>query len=220
MSSRPLRLDRETDILGIVDVQPTFMPGGELPVADGAAVVPIINHLLENRFANAFATQDWHPADHVSFARSHPGHENYDRIQLPYGEQILWPVHAVQNTPNAGLHPDLSQHHIEIIIRKGWRREIDSYSAFFENDGITSTGLKGALQDRGISRIFFAGLAADFCVTWSAEHAVMLGFETYIIEDGTRGIKMATEAGETTMIRARRRLEEQGVCFLHSTELE
>ena len=126
-------IDRATDILGLVDVQPTFMPGGELPVADGDAVVPMINRLMR-AFDHAFATQDWHPPGHSSFASAHPGRKPYDTISMPYGEQVLWPDHALQNSANAALHRDLDLTKVEVIIRKGFHRDIDSYSTFFEND--------------------------------------------------------------------------------------
>src|SRR4051794_11832588 len=127
-------LDPATDMLGIVDVQPTFMPGGELPVAEGDAVVPVINRLLAGRFAHAFATQDWHPPGHSSFASAHPGKQPFDLVEMPYGPQVLWPDHAVQSSPNAALHRDLAQARIELVLRKGFHPTIDSYSAFFEND--------------------------------------------------------------------------------------
>ena len=169
-------IDRATDILGLVDVQPTFMPGGELAVAQGDAVVPVINRLLA-RFDHAFATQDWHPPGHSSFSSAHPGHKPYDTIAMPYGKQVLWPDHAIQGSPNAALHRDLDLTRVEVVIRKGFHRDIDSYSTFFENDRRTATGLDGWLRQRGFRRIFLAGLATDFCVAWSAEDAARLGYE-------------------------------------------
>lgn len=214
-----IAIDRRTDILGLIDLQPTFMPGGELAVADGDAVVPIGNRLLRDRFDHAFATQDWHPAGHSSFASSHAGRIPFETIRLSYGDQTLWPDHALQDSPGAALHPDLAPTKIELIVRKGFRIGIDSYSAFFENDRTTTTGLAGYLRDRGFTRIFFAGLATDFCVAYSAEDAVRLGFTAFIIEDACRGIAMPTGTGQTTMTAARARLEGLGVAFVTADAL-
>jgi len=213
-----MRIDADTDILGLVDVQPTFMPGGELPVTDGDAVVPAINRLLA-RFAHAFATQDWHPAGHSSFASAHPGRQPYDTIDLAYGRQVLWPDHALQGSANAALHRDLDLTKVEAIIRKGFRRELDSYSAFFENDHRTATGLDGWLRQRGFRRVFLVGLATDFCVAWSAEDAARLGYEVAIVEDACRGIGIPTDAVRTTLDEARTRLGAVGVRFVGSSEL-
>jgi nicotinamidase/pyrazinamidase len=211
--------DARTDILGVVDVQPTFMTGGELAVADGAAVVPVINRLLAGSFAHAFATQDWHPPGHLSFASAHPGRRPYESIDMPYGPQILWPDHAVQGTANAALHPGLDTSRIEVIIRKGYDRTIDSYSTFFENDHRTPTGLDGWLRSRGVTRVFLAGLATDFCVAWSAEDAVRLGFDVVVIEDACRGIGLPVAEGRTTLDQAHERLAALGVRFISSTDL-
>lgn len=211
-------IGEDTDILGLVDVQPTFMPGGELPVAGGDAVVPAINHLLK-RFAHAFATQDWHPPGHASFASVHPGRQPYDTIDLAYGRQVLWPDHALQGSDNAALHRDLDLARVEVIIRKGFRRELDSYSAFFENDHDTATGLDGWLRQRGFRRVFLAGLATDFCVAWSAEDAARLGYEVTVIEDACRGIGIPTADGRTTLDEARERLMALGVRFITSGAL-
>jgi nicotinamidase/pyrazinamidase len=214
-----MRIDPETDILGLIDIQPTFMPGGELPVADGDAVVPVVNRLLTMHFTHAFATQDWHPAGHSSFASSHPGRVAYDTVTMPYGEQTLWPDHAVQGSVNAALHPDLHQARIELIIRKGFRTAIDSYSAFFENDRATSTGLDAWLRARGVRRLFLAGLATDFCVAYSAEDGVRQGFDVVVIEDACRCIALPLPDGRTTMDAARTRLERAGVRFINSETL-
>lgn len=211
-------IDAETDILGLVDVQPTFMPGGELPVSGGDAVVPVINRML-SRFAHAFATQDWHPPGHSSFASAHPGRQPYDTIEMPYGSQVLWPDHGLQGSANAALHRDLDPARIELIIRKGFRRELDSYSAFFENDHRTATGLDGWLRQRGFRRLFLAGLATDFCVAWSAEDAARLGYDVAVIEDACRGIGIPTAAGRTTLDDARERLMAMGVRFVRSDHL-
>ena len=211
-------IDRATDILGLVDVQPTFMPGGELPVADGDAVVPVINRLLP-RFDHAFATQDWHPPGHSSFASSHPGRNPFDTIDTAYGSQVLWPDHAIQGSANAALHPDLDLARVEVIIRKGFHRDIDSYSTFFENDRRTSTGLDGWLRQRGFRRVFLAGLATDFCVAWSAEDAVRLGYDVLVTEDACRGIGVPLGNGRTTMDESRERLHQLGVRFISSKDV-
>jgi len=207
-------IDRPGDILGLIDIQPTFMPGGALAVPDGDAVVPIANRLLADRFDHAFATQDWHPAGHSSFASSHPGHAPFETIRLVYGDQTLWPDHGIQGSAEAELHPGLHAAKIELIVRKGFRPAIDSYSAFFENDRTTATGLAGYLRDRGFSRIFFAGLATDFCVAYSAEDAARLGFGAFVIEDACRGIGMPAGETLTTMDLARAQLGRSGVRFI------
>lgn len=170
-------IDAASDILGLVDIQPTFMPGGELAVADGEAVVPIVNRLLP-RFVHAYATQDWHPPGHSSFASSHSGHKPYDTVDMPYGTQVLWPDHALQGTANAALHPALD-----------------------------------------LRRIFLAGIATDFCVAWSAEDALRLGYEVVVIEDACRGIGVPTTAGRTTLDDAREKLTAVGARFITSAEL-
>ncbi len=213
-----MQIDPNRDILGIIDAQPTFMPGGELPVADGDGVVPVINRLLR-RFGHAFATQDWHPAGHASFASAHPGRQAYESIGMPYGQQVLWPDHGVAGTASAAIHPDIDQTRIEAVIRKGFRPELDSYSAFFENDRETPTGLEGWLRQRGFSRVFLCGLATDFCVGWSAEDAAGLGFSVVVIEDACRGIGLTTSDGRTTMDETRDRLTGLGVTFVDSRAL-
>jgi nicotinamidase/pyrazinamidase len=168
---------------------------------------------LSRRFGHAFATQDWHPPGHSSFASSHPGRKPYDVVAMPYGEQVLWPDHALAGSPNAALHEALDTARIEVIIRKGCDLAIDSYSTFFENDRSTATGLDGWLRQRGFRRIFLAGLATDFCVAWSAEDAVKLGYEVVVVEDACRGIGLPQSGGGTTMDAARSRLEALGVEF-------
>lgn len=207
----------ERRILGLVDVQPTFMPGGELPVPDGDAVVPVINRLL-TRFADAFATQDWHPAGHASFASAHPDREPYETIAMPYGPQILWPDHAIAGSPNAAIHRDIDQSRVEVVIRKGFRPTLDSYSTFFENDRTTPTGLEGWLRQRGFTHLYLCGLATDFCVAWSAEDAVRLGFTVTVITDACRGIGLPDDGG-TTIDTAYRRLKERSVRFETSESL-
>jgi nicotinamidase/pyrazinamidase len=213
-----MQFDSGTDILGVVDVQPTFMPGGELPVADGDAIVPVINRLL-GRFDHAFATQDWHPADHASFASAHRDRRPYDTIEMPYGDQVLWPDHAIAGSPTAAIHSAIDQTRIEAIIRKGFRPTLDSYSAFFENDRQTPTGLEAWLRQRGFARLFLCGLATDFCVAWSAEDAARLGFSVTVIEDACRGIGLPTSEGRTSMDDARNRLTSLGVRFIDSGAL-
>jgi nicotinamidase/pyrazinamidase len=214
-----ITIDRRRDILGLIDIQPTFMPGGELAVPDGDAVVPVVNRLLRDRFDHAFATQDWHPPGHSSFAASHSGRAPFETIELAYGAQTLWPDHGLQGSPGAALHPDLDVAKIELVVRKGFRPAIDSYSAFFENDRTTPTGLAGYLKERGFERIFFAGLAMDFCVAWSAEDAVRQGFQAVVVEDACRGIGLPTGAGQTTMTAARAQLEGLGVRIVTAAAL-
>src|SRR5271163_2112115 len=154
---------RPDDLLLVIDVQRDFCPGGALAVPGGDAVVPLINRLA-SRFEHIVCTQDWHPHGHRSFASAHPGKAPFDQATVEYGLQTLWPDHCVQGTPGADFHPDLKIPHAELILRKGFRREIDSYSAFFENDRQTPTGLAGYLRERGLTRLFLVGLATDFCV--------------------------------------------------------
>ncbi len=181
---------RADDLLLVIDVQNDFCPGGALAVAEGDAVVPVINRLAQ-RFAHVVLTQDWHPAGHSSFATSHPGAEPFQTVAMAYGAQTLWPDHCVQGTAGAALHPQLAVDRAELIIRKGFRREIDSYSAFHENDRRTPTGLAGYLRERGLTRIFLVGLATDYCVHYSAVDALRLGFEAVVIESGCRAIDLA-----------------------------
>ena len=178
------------DVLLIVDVQNDFCPGGALAVADGDAVVPVINRLAQ-RFDHVVLTQDWHPPGHGSFAASHPGAAPFETVAMPYGPQTLWPAHCVQGTAGAAFHPQLQTERAELVIRKGFRPEIDSYSAFYENDRRTPTGLAGYLRERGLRRIFLAGLATDYCVHFSAVDARRLGFDAVLIEAGCRAIDLA-----------------------------
>ncbi len=175
------------DVLLVVDVQNDFCPGGRLAVPHGDEVVPAINRLCE-KFRHVILTQDWHPPAHLSFASSHPGRRPFEIITAPYGPQELWPDHCVQATPGAEFRRDLVASRAELIVRKGFRREVDSYSAFFENDHATPTGLTGYLKERGFTRVFLAGLAFDFCVRFSAEDARRSGFAVAVIEDACRGI--------------------------------
>ena len=181
---------RDDDVLLVIDVQNDFCPGGALAVADGDAVVPVINGLAD-RFAHVVLTQDWHPPGHSSFASLHPGMAPFETIAIPYGQQTLWPDHCVRGTSGAGFHPQLKTERAELVIRKGFRSEIDSYSAFYENDRRTPTGLAGYLRERGLRRIFMAGLATDFCVHYSAVDARRLGLDVVLIEAGCRAIDLA-----------------------------
>ncbi len=180
----------DADLLLIIDVQNDFCPGGALAVADGDAVVPVINRLAA-RFAHIAMTQDWHPRGHSSFASSHPASAPFETIDMPYGRQTLWPDHCIQGTPGAAFHAQLLTERAELIIRKGFRSAIDSYSAFYENDRRTPTGLAGYLRERGLRRIYLAGLATDYCVHYSAVDARRLGFETTVIEAGCRAIDLS-----------------------------
>lgn len=183
-------LNHRTDILLVVDMQNDFCPGGALAVAGGDAIVPLINQMAR-RFAHVGLTQDWHPPGHGSFASVHAGRHPFETVTMPYGEQTLWPDHCVQNTPGAAFHPALDIPHAELVIRKGYRREIDSYSAFFENDRTTPTGLGGYLRERGLSHVYLCGLATDFCVHYSALDARRLGFTVTVIESACRAIDLA-----------------------------
>ena len=177
----------EQDVLLVIDVQNDFCPGGALAVPGGDAVVPVINRLAQD-FPHVVLTQDWHPRGHLSFASSHSGKSAFDTVEAPYGQQIVWPDHCVQGTTGAAFHPALDIPHAELIVRKGFRREIDSYSAFFENDHKTPTGLGGYLRERAFHRVFLCGLATDFCVRYSAEDAKSLGFDVAVVIDACRGI--------------------------------
>jgi nicotinamidase/pyrazinamidase len=186
-----------TDALLVIDMQLDFMPGGALAVADGDRIIPGIN-ALGARFDHVLLTQDWHPRGHISFASSHPGKQPFtDTIEAPYGIQHLWPDHCVQGTRGAELHPDLAIPHAELILRKGFRRNIDSYSAFTENDRMTTTGLAAFLEARGLTRLFFTGLAYDFCVGFSALAASGLGFESIVIEDLSLAVNLPNTVGTT-----------------------
>ena len=175
--------------LVVVDVQNCFVTGGTLPVKGGEEVVPVINKLAE-KFENVIVTQDWHTPGHTSFASSHPGKKPFETIKLAYGTQVLWPDHCVQGTEDAALHKDLKLPTAQLIIRKGFHKEVDSYSAFEEADRKTLTGLAGYLKARGIKSVYVTGLATDFCVAWTAMDARKAGFEVAVIEDATRAIDL------------------------------
>jgi nicotinamidase/pyrazinamidase len=201
------------DVLLVVDMQNDFMPGGALAVGDGDAIVPLVNRLGQS-FANVVLTQDWHPAGHVSFASSHPGKKPFGSVAAAYGEQALWPDHCVQGGPGAALHKDLAIAHAILILRKGYNRAVDSYSAFAEADRQTATGLAGFLREKNIRRIFACGLATDFCVGWSALDARARGFETLVIEDACRAID-----ANGSLARAWAEMEAAGVRRIRSGEV-
>ena len=171
----------------VIDLQNDFCPGGGLAVAGGDEIVPVVNRLAE-RFEHVILTQDWHPPGHRSFASANPGRKPFETVDMPYGKQTLWPDHCVQGTPGAAFHPALHCPKVELVLRKGYRREIDSYSAFFENDRATPTGLAGYLRERDFERLFFVGLATDFCVAYSALDARRAGFAAAVLLDACRAI--------------------------------
>ncbi|MFQ5622878.1 MAG: bifunctional nicotinamidase/pyrazinamidase [Paracoccaceae bacterium] len=189
----------------MIDIQNDFCPGGALAVADGDAIVPLVNRLQE-RFAVRVLTQDWHPAGHLSFASSHPGAAPFSTTEMPYGTQVLWPDHCVQGSDGAAFHRDLVTNGADLVIRKGFRPEIDSYSAFFENDHTTPTGLAGYLRERGVSSLVMVGLATDFCVRFSAVDAANQGFSVTVREDACRAIDM-----DGSLAAARRDMADHGV---------
>ena len=208
-----IAIDHDTDALVVIDVQNDFCPGGALEVPDGDEVVAPINGLTE-RFRHVLLTQDWHPADHVSFASMHEGREPFEVVEVDYGPQVLWPDHCVQGIGGAEFHAGLKVDSAELVIRKGYRRNIDSYSALFENDRATPTGLAGYLRDRGFKRLFMAGLATDYCVAYSALDGREQGFEIFVIEDACRGIDL-----EGSVDAAWRRMTDAGVKRIDSRAL-
>jgi nicotinamidase/pyrazinamidase len=186
------------DLFLVVDVQSDFCPGGALAVRNGDAVIPVI-HRIAPRFENIVLTQDWHSPQHFSFASAHPGKHPFEQIELSYGQQTLWPDHCIQGTPGAQFHPGLQLIRAELVLRKGFRPAIDSYSAFFENDRATSTGLGGYLRERGFKRVFIAGLAYDYCVAYSALDARRLGFDVIIVRDACQAIDLNGSVAEMEM---------------------
>jgi nicotinamidase/pyrazinamidase len=205
--------DSSRSALLVIDVQNDFTPGGQLAVPEGDLIVPLINRLAR-QFTQVVVAQDWHPTGHASFASSHPGHQPYDVIQLPYGEQTLWPDHCVQSTPGAEFHRELDLPHAQLIIRKGCNPDIDSYSAFLEADRRTTTGLSGYLKERGIDTVYMVGLALDFCVMFSALDARAAGFNTYVVLDACRAIDL-----NGSLAAAIERMQSAGVGLIQSTEL-
>jgi nicotinamidase/pyrazinamidase len=189
MRKGQIKMNVETSALIVVDVQNGFTPGGNLAVAHADEIIPKINEIAEH-FDNVVITQDWHPENHISFAENHADKKPFDTVEVAYGTQVLWPSHCVQNTHDAALHPDLNLPTAQLIIRKGFHQDIDSYSAFLEADHKTSTGLAGYLKERGIQTVYVVGIATDFCVAWTAIDAANLGFESYVIADATKGIDL------------------------------
>lgn len=187
-----------SEVLLVIDVQNDFCPAGKLAVDGGDQVVPLINKLAQH-FKHVVLTQDWHPQGHSSFASQHKGHDPFTQMEMPYGPQTLWPDHCIIGSHGAQFHKDLDVPQAELIVRKGFRREVDSYSAFFENDHKTPTGLGGYLKERGFSKIICVGLAFDYCVRFSAEDASLLGFEVDVIEAATRAIDLEGSVDDTKL---------------------
>ncbi|MCY4051741.1 MAG: bifunctional nicotinamidase/pyrazinamidase [Gammaproteobacteria bacterium] len=206
-------INNADDCLIIVDVQNDFCSGGALEVPAGEEVVPVINQLVD-KFAHRILTQDWHPVGHYSFASAHPGKSPFETVELDYGTQVLWPDHCIQGSDGAEFHPDLEIVGAELIIRKGFRLSIDSYSAFTENDQMTPTGLSGYLANRQFRRLFLTGLATDYCVFWSALDARRAGFEVVLIEDACRAIDM-----DGSKFRALDQMDAVGVVRVAATDL-
>jgi nicotinamidase/pyrazinamidase len=204
----------EKAVLIVVDVQNCFVDGGTLPVKGGAEVVPVINK-LSAAFENIVVTQDWHTQGHASFASAHPGQKPFSSIKLSYGNQVLWPDHCVRGTDDAALHKDLNLPTAQVIIRKGFHKGVDSYSAFEEADRKTPTGLAGYLKQRGIKTVFVTGLATDFCVAWTALDARKAGFEAYVIEDATRAIDL-----NGSLAAAWKQMAAKGVKRIQSSDIE
>lgn len=203
----------ETDALIVIDVQNDFCPGGALAVSGGDEIVPLVNRLI-TASQHVVLTQDWHPAGHSSFASVHAGKAPFGTIDLPYGTQTLWPDHCVQGTKGADFHPGLAWTKAELVIRKGYRPMIDSYSAFFENDRTTPTGLAGCLRERGLTRLMLVGLATDFCVAYSALDARRLGFETHVVMDACRAIDLGGSLKEAVA-----KMQAAGVTLTESAAL-
>ena len=197
----------------VVDVQNCFTPGGSLAVNKGDEIIPLINR-LSKAFQNVVLTQDWHTPGHISFASSHSNKKPFDSVQLPYGNQILWPDHCVQGTDGAAIHKDVNIPHAQLIIRKGFNRHVDSYSAFVEADGRSKTGLDGYFNERGIKTVYVVGLATDFCVAWTAMDARKLGLAAFVIEDACRGIDT-----QGSLAAAWKGMEQVGVKRIQSTDL-
>jgi nicotinamidase/pyrazinamidase len=203
----------DRDLLVVVDVQNDFIPGGALAVKEGDQIVPLVNTIAAG-FKHVILTQDWHTPGHISFASAHAGKKPFETVTLGYGKQVLWPDHCVQGTPGADFHKDLKIPHAELIIRKGYRQQMDSYSAFFEADGKATTGLTGYVKDRGFRNLYFVGLATDFCVCWSALDARKVGLQAAVIEDACRGIDAGGSLGK-----AWAQMQKAGVKRMQSAEL-
>lgn len=202
-----------TSVLIVIDVQYDFLPGGALAVQDGDRIIPTINRIAP-LFQHTIATQDWHPSGHISFASSHAGQQPFDVIELPYGPQVLWPEHCVQESHGAAQSNQLELPHVQLIIRKGYHQAIDSYSAFMEADRRTPTGLAGYLRERGLTNCYLCGLATDFCVAWTALDARQAGFNVCVIEDACKGIDM-----HGSLAKAWADMAAAGVRSIHSSAL-
>lgn len=203
-----------TSALLVIDVQNCFVDGGTLPVKGGAQIVPVINKLAP-AFENIVVTQDWHTPGHTSFASAHAGKKPFETTQLSYGTQVLWPDHCVQGSDDAALLKDLKLPTAQLVVRKGFHKDVDSYSAFEEADRKTTTGLGAYLKARGIDTVFLVGLATDFCVAWSAVDAHKAGFATYVIEDATRAIDL-----NGSLAAAWKQMTEAGVKRIQSTDIQ
>ncbi len=197
----------------VVDIQNDFCPGGALAVPEGDTIISVVNRLIEH-FDVIIQTQDWHPSGHSSFASSYNEKDPFDTVEMDYGTQVLWPDHCVQGTDGAEFHPYLNTLKTQVIIRKGFRRQIDSYSTFFENDQKTTTGLTGYLRQRGITDLYTVGLAADFCVKWSVLDGIDEGFNMHIVEDAVKGIDL-----DGSLEQAWDEMREKGVNVTHSKEI-
>ena len=211
-AAAPIRPGADS-VLIVVDVQNCFVPGGTLPVAHGDEVVPVINRIA-TAFENVVETQDWHTPGHASFASSYPGKKPFETTQLGYGQQVLWPDHCVQGTEDAALHKDLKLPQAQLVLRKGFHKNVDSYSAFEEADHKTATGLGAYLKARGMKTVFVAGLATDFCVAWTALDARRAGFTTYVVEDACRGIDL-----NGSLAAAWKQMQAAGVQRIQSTDI-
>ena len=185
----PLNIGMDTDVLLVIDVQNDFCPGGSLGIKDGDKIIKNINS-IQDKFNNVVLTQDWHPKNHSSFVTEYKDKEVFSTVKMPYGDQTIWPAHCIQGTKGADFHKDLNTLKANTIIRKGFRREIDSYSAFWENDGVTSTGLEGSLKSLGVNRVFVCGLALDFCVAYSAIDSSIAGFDTFVLMNATKPVDL------------------------------
>ncbi|MFJ4373169.1 bifunctional nicotinamidase/pyrazinamidase [Pseudomonas japonica] len=212
MSTAPNN-DSPDRALLVIDIQNDFTPGGALEVPRGDEIVPLVNQIAQG-FRNVVQAQDWHPAGHISFASSHPGKEPYDVIELPYGPQVLWPDHCIQGSHGAQFHPELDIPHTQLIVRKGGNPAVDSYSAFYEADQQTTTGLAGYLREKAIRTVYVVGLALDFCVAWTALHACQEGFVTYVVLDACRAID-----NDGSLERAMADMSAAGVIFIESRQL-
>ncbi|MEE1924334.1 bifunctional nicotinamidase/pyrazinamidase [Pseudomonas sp. 148P] len=211
--SPALNNDSPDRALLVIDIQNDFTPGGALAVNQGDEIVPLVNRLAAG-FGNVVMSQDWHPAGHISFASSHPGEKPFDVIELPYGPQVMWPDHCIQGSHGAEFHPQVDIPHTQLIVRKGGNPLVDSYSAFFEADRKTTTGLAGALREKGIDTVYVAGLALDFCVTWTALDARREGFVTYVVVDACRAID-----NDGSLEQALSEMQDAGVIFIQSRQL-